>query len=285
LRKYPALDVTGAEPDLLAALLDDFSPTAIDQRGERVTVFFTTDDERRHADAAVRAAFPAASTAMREVDDENWAERSQQGLHPITVGRITVAPPWATRPEAPTVPQPQTSNLQPLVLTISPSMGFGTGHHATTRLCLQALQEIELTGRDALDVGSGSGVLAMAARMLGARCAIGLDCDADAVASAEENLALNPAIDQVRFIVSDLRAGPLPRADVVTANLTGALLVRSAALLLSSLRPNGTLIVSGLQDDERTNVAGAFSTATLIWAGEEAGWTGLAFRLDAPGRA
>lgn len=278
MRSYPALDVTGADADLLLAVVDDFSPTAVDDRGDLVVVFFTSDDERQRAREAVHSAFPGAVVATREVSDEDWARRSQENLQPITVGLITVAPPWA----APSpVLAPPFGSLQPPAssfrIVITPSMGFGTGHHATTRLCLAALQDINLGGLDVLDVGTGSGVLALAARSLGAASATGLDYDADAVSSAEENLALNPGVDRVRFVVTDFRSSEMPSADVVTANLTGALLVQSAPLLLSALRPGGTLIVSGLQTHERDEVTNAFAAATLVRAREEAGWMGLVF--------
>src|SRR5436305_14893725 len=107
-------------------------------------------------------------------------------------------------------------------------MGFGTGHHATTRLCLAALQTIDLRGKFVLDLGTGSGLLAIAAVALGAARALGIDDDADAIQAAMENVELN-AVGNVELVVSDLMTDPLPTADVVVANLTGTLVVRAAA--------------------------------------------------------
>jgi len=158
-------------------------------------------------------------------------------------------------------------------------MGFGTGHHATTRLCLRALQELNQHGSRVLDLGTGSGILAIAARVLGATEAIGIDDDRDAIQSAIENLDRNRGVSAVRFEVRDLRSEPLQHADVITANLTGALLVRSADLLLGALHTNGALIVSGLQSHERDDVVRAFERARVVWEADEDEWTGVIFRL------
>jgi ribosomal protein L11 methyltransferase len=293
--RYPALDVTGADGDLLLALVDDFSPTAVDEQTPLTTIYFATADARNRARAAVAHAFPAATIAAREVDDEDWARRSQENLQPIAVGRITIAPPWGTRASGSglqasgsglqasgsglqaSAPSPESPVSARFTVVILPSMGFGTGHHATTRLCLEALQQIDLRGRTLLDVGTGSGVLAIAARMLGARDVLGLDYDEDAIASARENLTLNPSVDDVRFETVDLRGARLRASDVITANLTGTLLVQSAELLLGALRAGGTLVVSGLQTEERDEVVAAFAGARLVHEGEESGWTGLSF--------
>ncbi|HJZ72370.1 MAG TPA: 50S ribosomal protein L11 methyltransferase [Vicinamibacterales bacterium] len=277
MRTYPALDVRTGAPDMLAALVDDFSPVALEPRAEDVRVFFATPADR---DAAQHALTDEFVTAAVDVPDEDWARRSQENLPPVTVGRITVT---ACRTEAPEVPRQATANLQPrppspVVVVIQPSMGFGTGHHATTRLCLAALQTLDLNGRDMLDVGAGSGVLAIAAARLGAARAIGIDCDPDAIQSARENLTLNGEARNVSFEVLDLAAGRLPAADVVTANLTGPLLERSAPLLLDAVRPDGTLILSGILAGERDAVALAFRAARCVWEREEDEWVAFAVK-------
>ena len=267
MKQYPALDVRTESSDLLLAIVDDFGPTAVEERDDIVRLFFLTTIDR---DAAQRALASTFEVTAIEVDDEDWARRSQENLKAITVGRITVAPPWV-----PAIRNPQSTILNVVIL---PSMGFGTGHHVTTRLCLAALQTIDLTGKDVLDVGTGSGVLAIAAARLGAVHALGIDVDPDAIQSARESLELNPEARNVRFETIDLAARALPFADVITANLTGALLVKSAAALLAATRPGGTLILSGLQSHERDEVCRAFAPSAVCWEQTEDEWVGLAVK-------
>ena len=263
MKNYPAIIVGHTDPDLIAALVDDFSPTAIEPRDNDVRVFFTSASDR---DAALRALHARFETSPVEVSDEDWARRSQENLPPVVVGRLTV------------FANPQSAIPNPGTIVIQASMGFGTGHHVTTRLCLEALQVIDLKGQEVLDVGTGSGVLAIAAAILGATRSVGIDSDADAIQSARENLALNPAGHDVTFLELDLTRDPLPAADVLTANLTGALLVRTAALLVAAVWFGGTLILSGLLAHERDEVYRAFDSMPVVWEREEDGWVGLAVK-------
>jgi ribosomal protein L11 methyltransferase len=263
---YPALQIDGADHDLALAVVDDAGPVAAEDHGTSLTVFFQTPIQRNAARAALTHAMPGATLTDREVDDEDWARRSQENLGPIVVGRITVR---ATRLTA-----------DPLEIVIQPSMGFGTGHHPSTRLCLAALQRLDLSGSTVLDVGTGSGVLAIAARALGADRALGVDHDADAIRCANENLALNPTpigAGAVTFKLRDLIRDSLPSAGVVTANLTGALLCRTAPALLQALDPGGYLILSGILTSERDQVVAAFSGLELTWEAVEDEWVGLSF--------
>jgi ribosomal protein L11 methyltransferase len=264
LKRYPALDVSGAPSDLLLARVLDFGATAAEERGPLFRVFFPDAAARDAAQAALAGAWDV--TAI-DVPDEDWARRSQENLQPVRVGRITILP----RPE---------SRTEADCIVIQPSMGFGTGHHATTRLCLTALQGLELRHKSVLDVGTGSGVLAIAAARLGAARVLGIDVDPDAIQSANENLQLNPGVGRISFKVADLTAGPLPAADVVAANLTGPLLMRSAALLRAAAASAGAVIVSGLLSDERDDVCRAFLPAGVAWEREEEGWVGIVFAAD-----
>jgi ribosomal protein L11 methyltransferase len=270
LKAYPALEIRSADSERLLIAIDDLSATAIEERDDSVRVFFSTVAARDTARTALALQFDVAAI---DVSDEDWARRSQENLQPVTVGRITVSP----NPQSRTA-NPESRTPNPVSIVIFPSMGFGTGHHATTRLCLAALQTLDLADAFVLDVGTGSGVLAIAAERLGAARALGIDHDADAVQSALENLAFNPVAGRVTFAVDDLQTATLPLADVVTANLTGALLVVSANSLLAAVRSGGTLIVSGLLAHEREDVVRALGGVTVVWEREEDGWVGLAVK-------
>src|SRR5215813_8133166 len=270
---WPALDARSHQSELLLAAVDDFAPTAVEERDSGLRVFFATPAAR---DAAVSALGRQFSVTAVDVDDEDWARRSQEDLSPITVGRITIVPSPEPRAPSPESRAPSPESRAPLTIVIPPSMGFGTGHHVTTRLCLAALQSIDLRDAFVLDVGTGSGILAIAASALGAARALGMDDDADAIAAAKENLELN-RVANVTFEVGDLMTGQLPAADVVVANLTGAMLVRAAARLMEAVRPGGVLIVSGIMATEGDEVRRAFANRRFDADVQEDEW--LAFTI------
>ena len=289
VRTWAALDIHPVS-ELVQAALVDYEATAVDERSsEDWRVFFTTGDERDRAQAALHVQFPDLSITPVDVPDENWAARSQASLRAIRVGTIIVAPPWdvpdtlaspdsTTHPTGTESPGPQTSTRPTrddnLVIVIQPSMGFGTGHHATTRLCLAALQRLDLEGRSVLDVGTGSGVLAIAASLLRASRSIGIDDDADAIAAARENLELNPTAE-VTVLVEDLRSTDVGSADVVIANLTGGLLIAAALTLQELVTRGGWLVLSGLMAAEEQDVVAAFPTWRVEHRSDEEEWVCL----------
>lgn len=274
MAEYPALDIEITPPageslyDRLYALLDDYEPAAIDPAddGAHWRVFFRSANQRDAAFAALGAIREVRAAAV-EVPDEDWARRSQEKLRAIEAGRLIVAPPW----DIPRSGRP--------VIIIEPSTGFGTGHHATTRLCLILLQQLELRRARVLDIGTGSGVLALAAWKLGAADVVALDNDQDALDNARENIARNGAAAAIDIIRDDLDTLRIQRADVVLANLTGAVLVRHAEDLQGMVVKGGYLIVSGFAPDDMAVIARALGRMNVIAEKHEGDWAALTLRL------
>ena len=256
MRVWPALDVGSLDDFVLAALID-FEVAAVDEDASRV--FFHTADARDRAAADLRRLFPALHIHPIDVADEDWAARSQANLKAVRAGDIVVAPPWDVPADA------------PIAIVIQPSMGFGTGHHATTRLCLSHLQGVNVRGRSAIDVGTGSGVLAIAASRLGASQVLAIDDDPDAIASARENLDLNPGAN-VTLGTLDLRRAFVRPFDLVMANLTGGLLIAAAQALLQLARADGKLILSGFMQAEEADVLAAFTSCRVDARSREDEW-------------
>jgi ribosomal protein L11 methyltransferase len=270
-RTWPALDIERVDPDttdLIQAFLTDFNVFAIDDNEPGVLrVFFDDEDRRDEAGEAVADRFPAIAVTLVDVADEDWAARSQASLRAIKVGDLVIAPPWDVTFQGSHFNRP---------IVIQPSMGFGTGHHATTRLCLLALQQLDLTGLHVIDVGTGSGVLAIAASRLGAGRVVGIDDDADAIAAAQDNLALNAdAGMSVDFHVGDVRAERSQQFDVVVANLTGGLLISAAFRLQALATTDGVLVLSGLMESEEHDVLRAFDRFELDSRTQEDEWVCL----------
>src|SRR5262245_56535453 len=220
VRHYPALDLAWPQDpgealiEVVLAELDPCHPTAVEERASGIRVFFTDPTHRDRALAVVQGLSTSVVATALLVPDEAWAERSQAALQPVRIGRFVISPPWIELPGADTE----------VLIRIQPSMGFGTGHHASTRLCLAILQTLPVSGMDVLDVGTGSGVLAIAASRIGARRAIGIDVDTDALISARENIELNHTGAAVELAPVDLaHPADVPQHvfDVVLANLTG----------------------------------------------------------------
>ena len=170
--------------------------------------------------------------------------------------RLVTNPPW----EAFT---PQAGDA---VVTLDPGMAFGTGTHGTTRLCLEALAglfEGAAPPRRVLDVGTGSGILAIAAAALGAEEVLACDIDAEACRTARENVAANGVADRVEVTdrpLEELTGG----FDVVLANILAEENIRLAELLVSRLAPGGTLILSGIREEKEALVSAAFGRFGLL---------------------
>ena len=282
---HPALDVraSGGHPgglswlDAIAAAVDDHRPSALDEPApDHVRAFFESASDRDRALTAVVSVYGERVRARAiRVSDESWAARSQADLPAIRVGRLVVAPPWST------IADPDPADV---VVTIRPALGFGSGHHPTTRLALQGLQALDLGGRRVLDLGTGSGILAIAAAKLGARRATGVDRDPDALDSAREAVDANGVAAEVELRRRDIADLEPASAPIVLANLTGAALIRLAPVVAALVEPGGSLILSGILTEEEAAVAAVYREhGRLAWREQEDEWVAMTFRVAARG--
>lgn len=200
---------------------------------------------------------PIGELRTRVVHDADWAEAWKAYFPVMRVGRrVVIRPTWREHKAGP----------GDVVLALDPGMAFGTGLHPTTRLCLAALEPLaeqrRLEKARVLDIGCGSGILAIAALKLGADRALGLDTDPIAIEATTENAARN---DLSRDLSA--REGSLPSAegpfDIVLANLIAGVLVSLAPFVRDELQRDGTLLASGIFVDRETEVLGAFTAAGL----------------------
>lgn len=287
MAEYPALEIQFLGPadaslhDRLYALLDDFEPVAIheDDPADHWRVFFRSAERRDAASGSIASVIAPGLIGVSPVNvpDEDWARRSQDNLKAIEAGGLIIAPPWdIPRAGDKADGRRQTADLP--VIIIEPSTGFGTGHHATTRLCLRLLQRLDVRGARVLDVGTGSGVLALAAWKLGAGDVVAIDNDPDALDNARDNIARNGAGPSIDIIRDDLESLRIERADIVLANLTGAVLVRYAAELRSLAIDGGYFVLSGFAPEDIAVILTAFAGLTVIAQETDGDWAATCLR-------
>ena len=179
------------------------------------------------------------------VDDSDWNENWKKYFHTIEIGeKLAVVPSWENYEN----PQNRT------VLSIDPGAAFGTGTHATTSLCLELLQDKICDGVKMLDIGCGSGILALASVLLGAENAVGVDIDVQSVKTATENAQINNISDKAKFIVGDLADKISGKYEVICANIVADVIIRLLPDVDKFMTDNGVLIISGIIDIRKEDI-------------------------------
>jgi ribosomal protein L11 methyltransferase len=191
--------------------------------------------------------YPIPAPAFQAVREEDWANAWKQHYRPLRIGRhLLICPAWESVHARP----------DDILITMDPGMAFGTGLHPTTRMCLEAIEARFRPGMTVLDMGTGSGILAIAAALLGARFVLALDTDEVAVQAARQNCAINGVSDVVtvrRGSLADLQ--PSPQWDLILANiLAPVILDMLRAGMASLLRPGGTIVLAGIIEDQANEV-------------------------------
>lgn len=274
-----SLQVRPRAADLLAARIRDLwmlEPVQLARPGEAevwLEVYFPTLVEAQLASRALASSKDVLAASVRGYAPRDWRSFRKHHFKARDFGaRLRVCPAWSLRPKRGRVS-----------VIINPGLSFGTGDHFTTRFCLEMIDSLSRPRPPAsfLDVGTGSGILAIAAARLGARRVVATDNDRQALDHARANARLNRLSKRIRWVVSDITADALPagRFDIVSANLYGTLLAGAAPSLVRAAKRR--LILSGILEQETDMVADAFLElgAREIVRDGDGEWSGLVFEV------
>ena len=213
--------------------------------------------------ARMEAAGIAYTVETEGVEQEDWQNGWRKYYHPMEIGkRLAVVPSW------------QEYDTDRVKLILDPGLAFGTGGHETTSLCMEALDERVKGGERVLDIGTGSGILAIAALKLGAAVAEGVDIDPVAVRTAGENAALNGVQDKLTVLVGDLSDKASGQYDIITANIVANAILSLAPAVPGLMAEGATFIASGIIDSRKDEVIAGLEKAGLavVEVKEKRGW-------------
>ena len=259
-------------PDSVRVVVKAYLPADIDPAPQMLELeTFMSELSRRHPSASF------ATPTLSAVHAEDWSSSWKVHFKPLRVGRhLLIVPTWEEAPELP----------GDLVIRIDPGMAFGTGGHETTRLCLELLETVMASGPlltvpSLLDLGTGSGILAMAASLLGAGRILALDIDPDAVEVARENLVLNEMSDRIECGTTPLES-LTEKFDIILANILAEELVRLAPYLADRLLPGGSLILSGILAEKEPLVRQGFAQQSLHYCqtASDGEWVAMLYRNE-----
>ncbi len=277
-----AIDVRAAaeQRDRLGAWLVARTGHAVEERDDGTLVTFAADEAAADALEAElgREAEVGAETTRRLLEPVDWSTRWREGLVPRHLGRLTVVPSWL----------PEAASPDPYTVVLDPESAFGSGEHGSTRVALRLMEQLLLPSRLVLDLGSGSGILAIAAVKLGAAHAVGIETDPEANQVAVRNAARNGVGGQVEFLEGDagLLAPLVGPADLILSNILRTANTELLRAICRASVPGGLAIFSGMEQDEAPEFREALRGAGfgLVRETVDAGWWGVAARKDGKDR-
>lgn len=243
----------------------------VDTEGNIVLVaYFPENTLLEHVNTSLAGLPGAPRAAAVEVPEVDWVKHFREGFRGFRTGTFEVVPVWELPPDR--------DRSDPGLLVVDPGRAFGTGTHETTRLCLAAIEARAAEGPlgRTVDVGTGTGLLAVAAAKRGARTVVGVDLDPEAIRSAGQHAQLN-AVDLHVVLADGGRAFRAGAFELVLANLMAALLRERRDELRSLLAPAGLLVLSGILDSEAKEVASAYSLLGTPQVRLEGEWVSLEF--------
>lgn len=184
--------------------------------------------------------FGRLALSFADVNEEDWSTAWKKYYHPTKIGeRLVIVPCWEEYKTAP----------NEVRVTLDPGMAFGTGTHETTRLCMRLLDKTVKPENTVLDIGTGSGILAITALLLGAKSAVGVDIDSVAVRVAQENADLNGVGDKITLLCGDLTEQVSGTYDIICANIVADVILRLSSVVTQFMHKDSVLLVSGIIEE------------------------------------
>lgn len=269
-----AIDVRAPlqQRDSMGAWLVTRTGQAVEERDDGTLVAFAPDEaaaEALEAELSRKAASPV-ETRRHPIESSDWSIRWRDGLGLRRIEQLTIIPSWI----------PEASDPDPLTIVLDPETAFGSGEHGSTRAALTLLTRLIRKGDRALDLGSGSGILSIAAIKLGAAAATGIEIDAEANEVAARNAARNGVADQIEFLEGDaaLLAPLVGPVDILLSNILRSVNITLLPAITAALVPRGLAIFSGMEHSEAEEFRRVLADAgfALVQEALDAGWWGVA---------
>jgi ribosomal protein L11 methyltransferase len=257
MKNFIEIDIplNGFQTDLLSGIIYSLGCLGIHEINQkRWRVYFTKDSTHDHALSLflklkeLNPNLNKTDLVISEITSNDWNAEWKKYFKPIQpVKNIWIRPPWENLPH-------QGNGIE---LIIDPQMAFGTGHHETTTLMIKLMSQMFFQGVEILDVGTGSGILAILAAKLGAKSITAIDIDSDAIANADHNIELNK-MSNINTKCCDLQSLKRDRFAVILANINYEILISSISQLRDFLKENGKLLISGILKEEKESIISVY---------------------------
>lgn len=236
----------------------------IQELSDRWQVFFSDDWDRKRLRETFEIWYPGDQLNIDDAEDENWMENWKQYFKPVSIPPYTILPTWESVPS------------QSMPIWIEPKMAFGTGTHETTQLVAGELPTIVTAGDQVLDIGTGSGILAIIAEKCGADSVMALDIDPIAIENAQENCELNQC-ERITLLTGSL-ADVNDTFNVILANVNAVVLRELADVIIDRIAPGGTLLLSGILHGDTDLIKDAYEPLRHIKTVKKSEWALMAFQ-------
>jgi len=274
------LGVHDEDLDLVMGVLSGYPIMGVEQGMDQIIACVEQNDWQEEYAESIPSEIRALGIQVSVINvgieaDQNWNAEWEASIDPVVVNeRIVIAPEWRAH-----------EYDLPLTLVITPKMSFGTGHHATTRMMCILTEQYVQSGEKWIDVGTGTGVLAILAARLGASHVFAFDNNEWSIVNSQENIERNGVSDQITLQMSELQETPLPPCDGLAANLYRHLVIPYAPAFIAAVKPGGIILVSGILKYDFDEVAAPFIErgCSVESSLAETEWCAIAFRTPPAG--